>query len=84
MAWAFALTIIVGIIGYLAYRHASPPIDARGILNQSIEIETAYLQGQTEHQVLSLEEISPDGRILQQGVVDLWKDGDGIRAYGRC
>jgi len=82
-SWAFALTILVGTIGYLVYRHATPPIDARGVLNQSIKIETAYLRGQTEHQVLSLEEISADARVLQQGTVDLWKDGDGSRYVRR-
>ena len=82
-SWAFALTILVGTIGYLVYRHATPPIDARGVLNQSIKIETAYLRGQTEHQILSLEEISADARVLQQGTVDLWKDGDGSRYVRR-
>jgi DNA-directed RNA polymerase specialized sigma24 family protein len=82
-SWAFALTILVGTIGYLVYRHATPPIDAMVVLNQSITIETAYLRGQTEHQVLDLEEISADARVLQKGTVDLWKDGDGSRYVRR-
>jgi DNA-directed RNA polymerase specialized sigma24 family protein len=83
MAGAFALTIIVGVAGFLAYRHTTTPMDARGVLNQSIKIETASLQGQTEHQILSLEEAAADGRILQQGNVDMWRDGDGSRYVRR-
>jgi DNA-directed RNA polymerase specialized sigma24 family protein len=83
MAWALALTIIIGTTGYLVYRHATAPIDAREILNQSVKMETADLQGQTEHQVLRLEEVSGDGQVLQRGAVDLWKDGDGNRYVRR-
>lgn len=83
MAWALALTVIIATAGYLAYRRTSAPMDAREILNQSVRIETANLRGQTEHQVLNLEEVSADGRVLQQGAVDMWKDGDGNRYVRR-
>lgn len=83
VAWAFVLTVIIATTGYLAYRRASVPMDAREILNRSVRIETADLRGQTEHQVLNVEEVSADGRILQQGAVDLWKDGDGSRYVRR-
>jgi DNA-directed RNA polymerase specialized sigma24 family protein len=83
MAWALALTILVCATGYLAYRHANLPMDAKEILSQSVRIEAASLQGQTEHQVIRLEEVSADGKILQQGTVDLWKDGDDSRYVRR-
>jgi DNA-directed RNA polymerase specialized sigma24 family protein len=83
VAWALILAIILGTSGYFAYRHPKVQLDAGQILNQSIKIEAADLQGQTEHQVLHIEEVSAEGQILQQGVVDLWKDGDGDRYLRR-
>jgi DNA-directed RNA polymerase specialized sigma24 family protein len=83
MAWALTLTIILGTAGYLAYQHSDAPLDAREILNGSARIEAANLRGQTEHQAFRLEEISADGKALQQGVVDVWKDGDGDRYVRR-
>lgn len=83
MAWALTLAIIVGGLGYFAYRHANVPMNAEMILNQSAKIETANLQGQTEHQVIRLEEVAGDGQILQQDTIDLWKDGDGSRYVRR-
>jgi Carboxypeptidase regulatory-like domain/TonB dependent receptor len=41
------------------------------------------LRGQTEHQVLRLEEVCAEGQTLQQGTVDLWRDGDGERYLRR-
>jgi hypothetical protein len=83
MAWALALIIIVATTSYLAYRHVNTPIDAREILNQSLKIEMANVQGQTIHQIIRLEEIYADGRVLQQASVDLWKDGDDSRYVRR-
>jgi len=83
IAWACILAIVVGAAGYLAYRHTTAPTDAVAILNESVKTEAASLQGQTEHQVLHVEEASANGRVLQQGVVDLWKDGDGRRYLRR-
>ncbi|WP_433972826.1 sigma-70 family RNA polymerase sigma factor [Tunturiibacter lichenicola] len=83
LTWALALTILVSSIGYLAYRHARLPMDAEEILKRSVKMETASLQGQTEHQVMSVEEVSEDGRILQKGAIDLWKDGNGSRYMRR-
>jgi DNA-directed RNA polymerase specialized sigma24 family protein len=83
MAGALILAVIVGGAGYFAYRHANVPMDAEMILNQSVKIEMANLQGQTEHQIIRLEEVAADGKILQQGSVDLWKDGDGSRYVRR-
>jgi DNA-directed RNA polymerase specialized sigma24 family protein len=82
-AWALLLVTIVGGTGYLTYRHAKAPVTAEEILKRSLKIETASLQGQTEHQVIQVEEVSADGRILQRGAVDLWKDGDGGRYVRR-
>jgi DNA-directed RNA polymerase specialized sigma24 family protein len=83
IAWALTLAIILGTTGYFAYRHQRAPLDAGEILNESIKIEAADLQGQTEHQVLRIEEVSANGQILQQGIVDLWRDGDGNRYLRR-
>jgi DNA-directed RNA polymerase specialized sigma24 family protein len=82
-AWALALVILLSTSGYLAYRHTSHSTDAMMILDKSVKTETAALQGQTEHQVLRVEEISSSGKLLDQGVVDLWKDGNGDRYLRR-
>jgi DNA-directed RNA polymerase specialized sigma24 family protein len=83
MAWALTLLILISTAGYFAYRHRYAPTDAAKILQESIRIENASLEGQTEHQVLQVEETSADGRVLQQGTVDVWKDGDGSRYMRR-
>ncbi len=81
--WALVLAVIIGISSYISYRHASPRIDAAQILNESIRLQAAALQGQTEHQVLRVEESAADGVILQQGFVEVWKDSDGSRSIRR-
>ena len=58
-------------------------MDAAQILQESIRRENASLEGQTEHQVVQIEEISTDGRVLQQAMADMWKDGDGQRYIRR-
>jgi DNA-directed RNA polymerase specialized sigma24 family protein len=83
MAWALMLVIAVSVGTYVTYRHAQSRLDAAQILNDSIRLQNMNLQGQTEHQVLRVEESSSDGAILQQGVVDLWRDGDGGRYIRR-
>ncbi len=83
IAGALTLIILISTAGYFAYRHMYPPMDAAQILHESIRMENASLEGQTEHQVLQIEETSADGRVLQQGMVDVWKDGDGKRYMRR-
>ena len=83
LAWALTLTIVVGTAGYFAYRHISPPINAAELLKESVKVEAASLQGQTEHQVFQIEELSMEGQLLQQGTVDQWRDGDGSRYIRR-
>jgi DNA-directed RNA polymerase specialized sigma24 family protein len=83
MAWSLTLLILISTAGYFAYRHSYAPMDAAQILRESIRIENASLVGQTEHQVLQVEETSAGGRVLQQGTVDVWKDGDGSRYMRR-
>ncbi len=83
LAWAVLLTVLAGGLGYFAYRNTQPPMDAAQILSDSIRVRNASLQGQTEHEVLRVEEISHDGEVLQQGVVVLWRDGDGNRYIRR-
>src|ERR1700685_2901362 len=83
LAWALAIIVMLGTTGYLAYRHSTAITPAGTVLAKSLKIEAVVGQGQTEHQVVRIEEISSDGRILQQGSVDLWKDGDDRRYVRR-
>jgi len=83
IAWALVLAIAVSVGSYVTYRHAQSGMDAAQILNDSIRLQNVNLQGRTEHQVLRVEESSSDGAILQQGVVVLWRDGDGSRYIRR-
>jgi DNA-directed RNA polymerase specialized sigma24 family protein len=82
-AWMFILAALVGTSGYLAWRHSTPPSDAMKLLDKSVQTEAAALRGQTEHQVLRVEEVSANGKVLDQGTVDLWKDGNGDRYMRR-
>ena len=83
MAWALVVAIAVSVGIYVTYRHPHSQMDAAQILNDSIRLQNVNLQGQTEHQVLRMEESSSDGAMLQQGVVVLWRDGDGSRYIRR-
>jgi DNA-directed RNA polymerase specialized sigma24 family protein len=83
LAWAMAILLMLGATGYLAYHHAIGTTPAGTLLAQSIKVETTALRGQTEHQVVKIQEISADGRILQRGSVDLWRDGDNRRYVRR-
>ncbi len=82
-AWALTIAILIGAVGYMAYRRATAPMSTESLLKESVRIETASLQGQTEHQSIDVEEVSADGQILQTGSIDLWKDGDGSRYMRR-
>ena len=81
--WMFIVAALLGTAGYLACRHRTPPSDAMKLLDKSVQTEAAALHGQTEHQVLRVEEVSANGRVLDQGTVDLWKDGNGDRYLRR-
>jgi DNA-directed RNA polymerase specialized sigma24 family protein len=81
--WMFIVATLLGAAGYFAYRHRTPPSDAMKLLDKSVQTEAAALHGQTEHQVLRVEEVSANGRVLDQGTVDLWKDGNGDRYLRR-
>jgi DNA-directed RNA polymerase specialized sigma24 family protein len=86
IAWSLVLACVFCVAGYLMYRHkqpVTPALNARQVLNRSIQIEAASLEGRTEHQVLRFEEASLDGNILNQGTIDLWRDGGGIRHMRR-
>ncbi len=81
--WMFILAALIGTGGYLAWRHRTPPSEAMKLLDKSVQTEAATLRGQTEHQVLRVEEVSANGKVLDQGTVDLWKDGNGDRYLRR-
>jgi hypothetical protein len=81
--WGLAIIILIGITGYLAYQQASAPMDAAGILSKAITTQSTMLRGETEHQVVHMEESVTGGVVLQQRTVDLWKDADGSRYVRR-
>lgn len=86
IAWLLVIACVFCMGGYFALRNPRPPspaLSAREVLNHSIQVETASLDGQTEHQVLRFKDTSADGRVLQQGAIDLWRDGDGKRHMRR-
>jgi hypothetical protein len=83
LAWMFIVAALLGTGGYFAYRHSTPPSEAIKLLNKSVQVEAAALSGQTEHEVLRVEEVSASGKVLDQGTVDLWKDGNGDRYLRR-
>jgi RNA polymerase sigma factor (sigma-70 family) len=82
-AWVLTLLLFAGTGSYLLYRHNHAPMNAAEVLQESLTVESASLRGQTVHQVLKMEATSSDGRILQRGMVDVWKDGDGRRYLRR-
>ena len=82
-AGTFILAALLGTAGYLAYRRPATPTVAIKILDASVKTEEEALRGQTEHQLLRVEEVSANGKVLQQGAVELWKDGNGDRYMRR-
>jgi DNA-directed RNA polymerase specialized sigma24 family protein len=83
-AWTMLLAIVLGSTGYLMYRRYSPaPENANEALNRSIQMETAGLKGETEHQVLTIDANGADGQSLWQGTVDVWKESDTGRTLRR-
>jgi DNA-directed RNA polymerase specialized sigma24 family protein len=82
-AWTLILAVIFASAGYFAFRHSKKSTAAVKILDESVRTEAEALRGETEHQTLRVEEISSNGKVLQQGTVDLWKDGNGDRYLRR-
>lgn len=84
-AWFLVIASIFCTTGYLVFRKGKtlPALNAREVLERSIQVEAAGLNGQTEHQVLRFEEASMDGDVLRRGTVDVWKDGNGKRYLRR-
>ena len=82
-AWTLILAVIFASAGYFAFRHPAKFTVAVKILDESVRTETEALRGETEHQTLRVEEISANGKVLQQGTVELWKDGSGDRYLRR-
>jgi DNA-directed RNA polymerase specialized sigma24 family protein len=84
LAWTMVVAIIFGGSGYLTYRHYNrAPEDANKVLNRSIQMETAGLKGESEHQVLQLAATDANGHALWQGTVDVWKENDTGRIMRR-
>ena len=65
-AWGIAVALLIGSAGYFDLSPASVPTDAAEILNKSIRMQKTLLQGETEHQVISIDERANDGSVLQQ------------------
>ena len=84
-AWAFVITAAVGVTGYLVLHNGKTrsTLSARDVLNRSIEAEELNIKGKTEHQVLRFEEASAQGEIREQGIIEVWRDGDGKRYMRR-
>ena len=82
-AWTVILAVIFASAGYFAFRHQTKSTVAMTMLDESVRTEAEALRGETEHQTLRLEEISSNGKVLGQGTVDLWKDGNGDRYLRR-
>jgi DNA-directed RNA polymerase specialized sigma24 family protein len=82
-AWTMILAVIFASAGYFAFRHPAKPNAAVKILDEAVSTEAEALRGETEHQTMRVEEISSNGKVLQQGTVDLWKDGNGDRYLRR-
>ena len=82
-AWTVILAVIFAGAGYFAFRHQTKSTVAVTMLDESVRTEAEALHGETEHQTLRLEEISSNGKVLGQGTVDLWKDGNGDRYLRR-
>jgi DNA-directed RNA polymerase specialized sigma24 family protein len=82
-AWTLILAVIFASVGYFFFRHPMKPTVAVNILDESVKTEAEALRGETEHQTLRVEEISSKGKVLEQGTVELWKDGSGDRYLRR-
>jgi DNA-directed RNA polymerase specialized sigma24 family protein len=82
-AWALMLLAVFSTAGYFVYRHANAPLTAEQVLDRSIKLEAARLQGKTVHQTLRVEEVSASGQIAQKGTIEVLKDGDGSRFLRR-
>lgn len=84
LAWTTILAVVLSSTGYLAYRYYNrTPENANEILNRSIQIETAGMKGETEHEILRLDTTAADGHALWQGTVDVWKENDTGRTMRR-
>jgi DNA-directed RNA polymerase specialized sigma24 family protein len=82
-AWTLILAVAFASAGYFAFRHQTKSTVAVKMLDDSVRTEAEALHGETEHQTLRLEETSSNGKVLGQGTVDLWKDGNGDRYLRR-
>lgn len=82
VAWSFLLLVVVAT-GYFFYQYSVQPITVGEVLSRSDQAAMEDMQGQTQHQVLHYEERSSSGEVLQQGTIDLRRDGGGSRYLRR-
>lgn len=82
VAWSFLLLLVIGS-GYFFYQYSIQPITVGEALSRSEQVAVEDMQGQTQHQVLHYEELSDSGEVLQQGTIDLRRDGGGSRYLRR-
>lgn len=83
LAWGMVVALAFCLTSYFAYHDFNRSMSAPQLLSQSVMLEANTLRGQTAHQVLQVEEVAANGHVLQQGTVDVWKDGDGARYMRR-
>lgn len=79
VAWALVLLMVAGSGFWFYLNRPSTPLGAEMVLSKASQVQTAALRGQTEHEVVRIEEWSPEGDMASAGAIDLWKDGDGSR-----
>jgi DNA-directed RNA polymerase specialized sigma24 family protein len=84
LAVIMIVAFILGTSGYVSYRYYDrAPQNADEILNRSIQMESAGLKGEAEHQILRIDATGADGHALWQGTVDVWKENDTGRTMRR-
>ncbi len=74
LVWTSILAIVFVAGAYFAYERFESPSNPNELLSQSMNIETAELKGQIEHQVLRVEETGSDGKVVLHDTVDVWKE----------
>jgi len=78
--WALVLACVISLTGYLAYRRtANVPLTASQVLSQSIKAETVVLQHQTERRTFEIDLVSSNGATVNEGTLEIWRDGNGNR-----
>ncbi len=82
-AWATGLALVLCVCGYLTYRSINLSPGPQQVLSRSLAAEAVALKGRAQHQILQVELVGADERTLEQGTIDVWKDGPSGRSMRR-